>query len=373
MTLNEVLEKLEYVANNPKKMLQDYIKSGKKVVGCFPMYTPEEIAHAGGLVPMSMWGGNTNIERAKEYYPAFVCSIIAANVEYGLKGSYDGVSAVMIPCMCDTLRSTTQNWKSGVKIPMVAFAHPHNRKIQAGVDYLVEEYESVKKRLEDICECEITEDAMLKSIDIYNEHRKVMQEFVELVPNYLNTITPTRRNAVIKSGNFMLKEDHTLLVKELNEILKSMPKEDFKGKKVMTTGIVLDDKGFLEVLEKNNLAVAYDNVGQETRQFSTLVPEGNSALERLALQWSNIEGCSLAYDPQRLRGKIVADHVKRLGIDGVIYGLMKFCDPEEYDYPIFKKDMDEAGIPHLYMEIEQGTSNIEQMRTRIQTFADIIS
>ena len=52
---------------------------------------------------------------------------------------------------------------------------------------------------------------------------------------------------------------------------------------------------------------------------------------------------------------------------------MKFCDPEEYDYPIFKKDMEEAGVPHLFIEIEQGTTSIEQIRTRIQTFAEILA
>src|SRR3712207_7513847 len=41
--------------------------------------------------------------------------------------------------------------------------------------------------------------------------------------------------------------------------------------------------------------------------------------------------------------------------DGAIYALMKFCDPEEYDYPVFKKDLEEAGLPHLLIEIEQGT------------------
>ena len=52
---------------------------------------------------------------------------------------------------------------------------------------------------------------------------------------------------------------------------------------------------------------------------------------------------------------------------------MKFCDPEEYDYPIVKKDLEQAGIPELYIEVEQQSVNVEQIRTKIQTFADIIA
>ena len=83
--------------------------------------------------------------------------------------------------------------------------------------------------------------------------------------------------------------------------------------------------------------------------------------------------CSLAYDPAKLRGKMVVENAKKLDADGVVYALMKFCDPEEYDYPIFKKDMEGAGVPHLFIEIEQGTTSIEQIRTRIQTFAEILA
>ncbi len=375
MNLNELISKLEYTANHPKKMMEEYIGEGKKVIGTMPVYTPEEIVHAAGMVPMGIWGGMIEVDDAKQYFPAFACSIMQSIAEYGLKGGYKGLSGVIIPCMCDTLICMTQNWKSGVKdIPMIPFVHPQNRKIEAGVQYLMTEYDGVKKKLEKICKSEITEDRMLQSIDIYNEHRKVMQEFVELTPKYLNTITPYIRNVIIKSGFFMLKEEHTAVVREINNILKSMPEEDFEGKKVIVTGIILDSKEILEVLADNNIAIAYDNVAQESRQFMTMVPHrGETAIERLARQWSDIEGCTLAYDPLKKRGEMIANNVERLGLDGVIYALMKFCDPEEYDYPMVKSDLDDKDIPMLYLEIEQQSTNIEQVRTRVQTFVEMLS
>lgn len=374
MTLQELLSKFEYAANHPKEILNEYVKDGNKVVGCLPVYTPQEIVHASGMIPMGIWGGNTDINEAKQYFPAFACSIMQAILEYGLKGSYEGLSAVIIPGMCDTLICMSQNWKSGVKsIPMIPLVYPQSRKLEAGVEFLVSEYEGVKKKLEEIAGHEITEEALLNSIEVYNEHKKVMKEFLEMVPDYLNTFTPYVRNTVIKSAHFMKKEEHTALLKELVSVLKEMPKEDFKGKKVLVTGIVLDSKDMLKVFEENNLAIAYDNTAQESRQFMTLVPEeGKNALDRLARWWSNVEGCTLAYDPMKLRGTMIVDNVKRLGLDGVVYALMKFCDPEEYDYPVVKKDLEEAGIPHLYIEIEQNSTNIEQLRTRVQTFAEIL-
>lgn len=373
MNFNEIISKLQFASENPQEIAKQYVAEGKKVVGVMPVYTPEEIVHAAGMVPVGLWGGNVEINDAKQYFPAFACSIMQSILEFGLKGTYKDLSAVVIPAMCDTLICMTQNWKSGVKdMPMIAFVHPQNRKIEAGVKYLVAEYEGVKAKLEEVAGKEITEEELTKSIDVYNEHRKVMQEFVELVPKHLNTITPAIRNAVIKSGLYMLKEEHTALVKELNEILRNSDEEVFEGKKVLVTGIIFDQKEVLEILEENNIAIAYDNTAQESRQFMTLVPEGATALERLARQWSDIEGCTLAYDPQKKRGAMIADDVKRLGLDGVVYALLKFCDPEEYDYPIVKEDLEAAEIPCLYLEVEQESTNSEQIRTRVQTFAEML-
>ena len=67
-----------------------------------------------------------------------------ANLELGLKGAYEGLSAVVIPAICDTLRCMTQNWRFGVtSIPMIPIVYPQNRTSPASVDYLISEFESV--------------------------------------------------------------------------------------------------------------------------------------------------------------------------------------------------------------------------------------
>lgn len=47
---------------------------------------------------------------------------------------------------------------------------------------------------------------------------------------------------------------------------------------------------------------------------------------------------------------------------------MKFCDPEAFDYPLVKKDLEEAGVPLLSVEHDQLVESTEQLRTRIQGF-----
>ena len=128
MTSSEIFAKLHEVASNPRKQLDQYLAEGKKVVAV-TYYTPNEIIHSMGLVPMGVWGADVQINQAKKYFPAFICSIMQSILELGINGEYKGISAIVIPSLCDSLKCIGQNWKYAVKdIPFIPMTYPQNRK-----------------------------------------------------------------------------------------------------------------------------------------------------------------------------------------------------------------------------------------------------
>ena len=56
--MNEILKKMHEVAASPRAQMDKYLAEGKKIVLCAPVYTPEEIIHSMGFVPMGAWGGD---------------------------------------------------------------------------------------------------------------------------------------------------------------------------------------------------------------------------------------------------------------------------------------------------------------------------
>ena len=88
--LAQDLARLQTASENPRAQLDYYLKQGKKVIGCFAPYTPEELVHASGMIPFGLWGGHTDLKLTKSYLPAFACSVMQANMELGLKGAYAG-------------------------------------------------------------------------------------------------------------------------------------------------------------------------------------------------------------------------------------------------------------------------------------------
>ena len=374
--LHDEIAYLQHVSRKPRLMLNIYIymEKGQKIVGCFPPYAPEELVHASGLLPMGLWGGYTELKLAKSYLPPFACPIMQANMEFALNGKYSGLQAVIIPAICDTLRCMTQNWRFGVpRIPMIPIVYPQNRTSAASIDYLISEYEHALVMLSTITGKMMTEQALCRTIEIYNEHNAVMREFSALAAKHLDIITPTVRHGIMKSAFFMDKSDHTASVKKINAGLKALPEHKFSGKRVILAGISSEPKELLEILEENGIAVVGDDLAQESRQYRTDTPlTGGGALKRLALQWKSRTCCSLIHELGKPRGTYLSELCRERQADGVINCLMKFCDPEEYDQPWLEADLRQAGYPCLTIEVDPLNKSFEQLRTRIQTFAEML-
>lgn len=373
-TAKEIINEFKAIADNPRKAMDDYKKeTGKGAVGIMPVYCPEEIVHAAGYLPIGMWGAQKKqISKARTYLPPFACSIMQSVMELQLEGVYDDLEAVIFSVPCDTLKCMSQKWNRPV--PAIVFTHPQNRKIakDAANVFAREEFNIVKEKLEDILDVHISNKAIKNSIAVYNENRAACREFSDVAAEYAAVVTPSDRHAVIKARWFMEKSCHTALVKELIAALKAEPAPEFKGKKIIVTGIQVEPYDVLDIFQENGFAIVADDLAQETRNFRQDVPDDDDALMALARAWNEFDGCSLATDANKPKGQMIIDAVKKYGADAVVVCMMKFCDPEEFDYPILLQEFEAAGVKNLYIEVDQESTAFEQVKTRIQTFAEIL-
>jgi benzoyl-CoA reductase/2-hydroxyglutaryl-CoA dehydratase subunit BcrC/BadD/HgdB len=265
-----------------------------------------------------------------------------------------------------------QKWHG--KSPVIVFTHPQNRKVakKAANVFCREEFAIVKSKVEDILGVTITNKAIQNSIEVYNENRAACRKFCDVAAEYAAVVKPSERHAVIKARWFMEKSKHTALVNELIAALTAEPAPKYTGKRVVVTGISLEPTELLDIFEENGLAIVADDLAQETRNFRQDVPEDADALMALARAWNDFDGCSLATDADKPKGRMIIEACKKYGADAVIVAMMKFCDPEEFDYPILIQEFAAAGIPNLQIEIDQESTAFEQVKTRIQTFAEIL-
>lgn len=370
MCKEELLALFKDIADNPKKQLDKYIADGKKVIAVAPVYTPEELIHSMGFVPMGVWGADSEINEAKKYFPAFICSIMQTILELGITGAYNGVSAIVVPSLCDSLKTLGQNWKYAVKdIPFIPMNYPQNRKPDYAKDFIKAGYERVISDITKYTDATFDIEKLKESNRIYNEHNQVMREFSD-VCSYAN-ITASQRRDVFKSAWFMLKEEHTALVKQLIAYLKE-DAPDTKSRRVLISGILADSKELTSILDENSLRVVYDDIAHESRQYKTDIPDMDNPLDALAAKFSNMDHCTLLYDRDKKRVDYIIEKAKEYKADGIIVLMTKFCDPEEFDYVPIKRACENAGIPHLNIEVDRQMNHYGQARTMLQAFSEML-
>ena len=369
--MNDILNKLHEAAASPKAQMKRYLADGKKVVLCGPVYTPEEIIHAMGFVPMGAWGGDVALNRAKEYCPAFLCAIVQSLLELGISGAYDGASAIVIPSLCDTLKTVGENWKYAVpSIPFIPMTYPQNRKPAYGVAYTKAGYERVIRDLEKLGGT-FSEEKLLASIKVYNRHNAAMRKLDEVLAKHPE-VTAQQRSDAFKSAFFMTKEEHTALIEELNAALETQTPATEKTP-ILLSGILTDAPGFNAILDDLGLHIVADDVAAQSRQYRTDVPAGDDALTALAQKFANMDNCSVLYNAAKPRVQWIVDTAKARNAKGVLVALTKFCDPEEFDYVMIKKACAAAGIPVTVVEIDRQMVQFEQARTNIETFRDMLT
>lgn len=374
MSYQDTIKKLETAALHPAKTVTEQMKAtGKDAFGCFPIYTPEEIIYAAGLLPAGMWGGKTELKLADRYLQSFCCSIMRSNIEYGMKGTYNMLKGIILPTFCDTLKCICENWKVAVpQVPIVPIVYPQNRNIDAGFTYIVEELQRVKGELEKITGKAISDQDLEAAWELYEEYRKTMREFTDAAADYPHIIGAKTRHLIIKAGYFMDKKAYTQDIREIIAGLRAEEKKPFAGNRVVATGLLAEPVELLDIFEENQIAFAADDLAQESRQFRTPGRMQGSPLEKMAGRICDQKGDTFLYEEEKTRGQMLIDLVKEKQADAVVIFMMKFCDPEEFDYPIYKKELEAAGIPMLYLEIDQQIDSFEQIRTRVQSFTEML-
>ena len=378
MSIELLLNDFKAVAEHPHRQADAYKAQGKKIIGVLPYYAPEELVYAAGMVPMGIWGSNNkNISRAKEYCATFYCTIAQLALEMLLDGTLDVLDGLITPTICDTLRPMSQNFRVAMegKLPCIFLAHPQNRRPAFGLQFTVDQYMHVKNELEKISGEPISDEALRNAIKVYNKSRAARRKFSKLASEHCDVISAVSRSAVYRASWFMLKDEYTEKLEQLNAELEKLPAANWTGKKIVTSGIICDNPKLMQILDDNQIAIAADDVANESRPCLVDAAETGDPMMALAQQFADQDYDVLLYDEhssENRRADFIVKMVKDSGAQGLVLFMQQFCDPEEMEYPYLKKALNAAGIPHIKLGVDQQMRDFGQASTALEGFADVL-
>ncbi len=371
--MKEMLAELQAVCADPAARLREALAAGKKCVGVLPYFCPEELIYAAGMLPFGLWGAEMQTTLSGRYFPAFTCGILHTVLEMGLRGRLEGLSAVMVPLCCDSLKCFGPNWKYGVgTVPVIDVAWAQNRKTAAGEEFTRARFRRVQERLEEIAGKKTTDEEIAGAVAVYNEDRAALRAFSAAAAAHPEAVSPGERCAAIKAGYFMDRAEHAAKLRALTKGLNALPESKWKGLRLVTTGILADAPALLDILEQQGATIVDDQVAQESGFFRTDTPVTADPVAGLARRLGLAEGCSVLFDPGKERGRELVRLAKEAGADGVLWVMTKFCDPEEFDYVPVRKMLEAADIPLLAVEADRQSSSFEQARSAVEAFTEML-
>jgi benzoyl-CoA reductase subunit C len=349
---------------------------GGKAVGCFPVYTPVEIIHAAGALPVGLFGGGNTIElaNADARFQSFVCSIAKSTLEMGFQGRLKLLDGVIFSSICDVARNLSSVMARNFPELKVEYLHyAQNMTSLSAVDYLECEFGRVQRGLEKLAGRPVSQEALDASLRLYNRIRERTRQLYRIRRESPHLLSTVELYVLIRSGTLVPPEDH---LEELRQVQELLPGR--RGRPQDRIRVVIESAfceqpplDLLQVVEEAGCYIVDDDLLTGWRWYTEDVPEDLPPLRALAESYiKRSVYSSVRHDGPRPRTAGLIEKVRRADAQAVIFMPAKFCEPALFDYPLFRLALEKADIPHLVVEFEEKMWTFERTRNELETFVE---
>jgi benzoyl-CoA reductase subunit C len=368
------LEIFESVCEARYETARAAAERGEKVAGYMCTYTPVELLHAAGYLPVRILGREGTISLADGHLQVFACTLARSALDMALSGELDFLSLMAFPHTCDTIQNLAEIWKENMsEMPVLTISTPVWVDGEHALEFYREELARARRFLEAQVGAEISDGSIDDSIKLHDEHRSMMRRLYELRRARPGSLSGTQMLSVVLASFLMPREDHLRAVSELVGDLESAePGADSALPKVLVMGAACRSENYLSVIEDAGCIVVDDELCTGSRAFAIEAAPDGDPLDRLARMYLARVPCASKHCPGSDTGARLVDKVRESSADGAVFLFTKFCDPWAFDYPYLRDALDAAGIPSLLVEIEQHVPPTEQIKTRFAAFVEMI-
>ncbi len=358
----------------PKNQLVDAaIEKGAIPIAYTCSMVPETMLSVGNLLPLRVQAPKVEgTESADIYMGSTACTFVRSILEYAMDDQYEFIKGWVFVASCDHLRRLHDNM-GHVMNP--AFNHildvPH-KKNDIAKEWLLKEYERLRKALEDHFEVSMDDAALKHAIAEHNEFTRLLMEIGDLrkdpSPPFTGTQFQELMLAVSTSPRALLMD----AVKKFKaDATANKEKIDHRAR-VMIMGGNINDPGFLNVIESQGALVVADRVCTGSIPGLTLIDETKDPIQALVEHNLKRVDCARMMDFDGRLSRAL-DAIGAYKVDGVVLEHVKFCDTWAVENAEMVKCLRAKGIPVLRLEREYRLSGEGQIRTRVQAFLESMS
>jgi len=371
----EALDRFAEVVQKPRDYLMEWKrKTHRNVIGCFPMYVPEEIIHAAGVLPVTLLGSDESVTLARSYLHSFLCHPVLSNFDHFLKGGLDFVDGLVFPDICDQEKRVASVWRLHSTLPLFHFVRlPKRLHSAGGKEHLVRELTRLRSALEDFCCRKVPEDELRRSISVYNASRSLLSQIYKLRRDSPGALSTAELSTVVTAGMLMPKEEYNALLSDYLRWKQAHTSSAEDRIRLAIVGNPCEDlePGMGQMIEGLGGVVVDDDIFTGGRYFGSPVLEEGDPLNALAEGYLQGIACPTKHDSTRNWSDHVLGVLSQSKASGVVVLLPKNCEIYAFEYPYLRKRLNEASVPHLLLECDHSGAT-GATRTRLEAFIEML-
>jgi benzoyl-CoA reductase/2-hydroxyglutaryl-CoA dehydratase subunit BcrC/BadD/HgdB len=353
-------------------------KNGKKFIGTFCIYVPEEIAMAADAIPVALCGGTPfSIPYGEKMFPRDICPLIKST--FGL--------AISKTCPYGPIKdlgvgeTTCDAKKKAWDVVNFHVMEVPQKKGRLDFDLWHQAVVEFKNRVETLTGKKVEPKCLNDSILIMNEKRRALQKLNELRKHNPPPISGLDALVVMQAA---LNDEPVRFTKHLNRLNLEIEKRADEGsspfpqgtKRIMISGCpsVMGNWKVHSLIEKSGAAVVIDETCTGTRYFENLVNDSAQTLDdqliALAQRYMKID-CA-CFTPNNERLDSIEQLIQAHRVDGVVQYILQYCHGYNVEATRVAQILKKANLPNLKIVTDYSEEDIGQLQTRIDAFLEQI-
>lgn len=362
--------------------LIEHQKKGGKVFGTFCVYVPDEVVFAAEAIATGLCGGSQFwVPGGEKVLPANTCPLIKASIGARLDRTcpFFRVADMYVgETTCDGKKKAWEIFSKEVPMHIIDIPQMKREKDIAAFEAEIMEFINV---VEKFTGNKITPQSLAESIKLINNKRKALQRLY--AARQASPVPISGKDALLVT-QIAFYDDPARFAQMTNQLCNELEEriqnkvgvfsEDAPRILITGTPLAIPNWKLHHIVESAGATVVVEELCTGTRYFEQLVDETGATIEEqvrnLAERYMKINCACFTPNPGRIDD--IVRLVKEYNVDGVIDVNLQFCNLYSTETYLVKQALVDNNIPVLHIETDYSEQDVEQLRTRVEAFLEII-
>jgi len=363
------------------KELMDEKTAGRKIIGSYCVFVPEEIVRAADATLVGLCAGaDFAMDKVEKYLPRNTCSLIKSTFGFKLGKVcpyLEAADMVVGENTCDGKKKAYEIL--GTLVDHLYVMDLPQVKSEAGKALLKTEYLRFKEAVEELTGISIESKRIKKGIEIVNNKRRAIHRLSVL--RKADPVPISGLDALLANQVFFY-DDPVRFTESVNKICDELEIRIKNNKGVFSQGaprvllsgcpMAVPSWKLPWIIETSGAVIVGEESCVGERGVRNLTDDSGKTLDELMEaivdRYFKIDCAVFTPNPDRLGH--IEEMVQTYKADGVIHYGLQFCQPYLMESMLVEKALENKGIPTLRIETDYSMEDVGQLKTRIEAFIE---